>query len=310
MKKNWKIVVGVVFLVGGFGCIGSDIGAAIFGIVVGVVFTAWWILGHKKASDKKSAVEQQITRPISPVEHTGMQVKSAPTQQAASQPAAQIAPKTAVKVTPRPTVQTNHKTEDIVRIPDKKDGAALAYRYSVPFVPSDLDAVLSAAKVERWYLSAKQVGKEIHLFSEETDLGVLTERVEMVSDWLRRRDPYLAILERINSETGCTVMLVFYRDKQKYNAHREQTIVALTGYKSDEKQYRISVLEAGEELEAEEDYEKEDRVVVSYMGDIIGSLPKKYALRFINEGAALIVFDHCDEDEDTFICKPFVKIYW
>lgn len=322
MKRNWKIIVGAIFFVGGFGCISSDIGAAIFGIVVGAALTAWWILGRKKASDKKSTEKREITSPIPSLKQTNAQVTHRPTVQPAPQPAVQTTPQPTAQVTPRPAMQTSQtashsevkpappKTKDIVRIPDKKDGAALAYRYSVPFVPSDLNATLSAAKAERWYLSAKQVGKEIHLFSEEADLGILTERAEMVSDWIRKGDPYLVILERINSETGCTVMLVFYRDKQKYYANREQTVTALTGFKREDKQETILLLAAGDELEAEEDYEKEGRVLVSSCGSVIGSLPAKHAARFLADGAALIVFDHGDEDEESLIIKPVVKIYW
>lgn len=197
-----------------------------------------------------------------------------------------------------------------VLIPEKKNGAPLAYRYSVPFVPSDFDAVLEAAKAERWYLTAKQIGRDIHLLSKETDLGILTERATMVSDWLMRGDPYLAILESVSSETGCTVMLVFYRDKQKYNAYREQTVVALTGYKGEAKQEQLLYLNPGDELELEEDYEQEGRVIVLSCGSEIGYLPKKYADRFVGEGAALTVFDHDEPVEDSDASKPYVKIYW
>lgn len=194
-------------------------------------------------------------------------------------------------------------------IPGKKDGAPLAYKYSIPFTPSNPGALLSAAKEKQWYLSAKQVGQEIHLFSAETDLGVLTERVDMVSDWIRRSEPYLIILERVNSETECTVMLVFYRDKQKYYANREQTVIALTAFKSEAKQDALSCLGESDELDLEEDWDKEDSVVVTFMGDAIGKLPKKYAQKYISDGAALVVFDHTEED-DEFIQKPYVRIYW
>jgi len=38
-KINWKILVGVFFLIGGFGNIGENVEAAIFGIIVGVALT-------------------------------------------------------------------------------------------------------------------------------------------------------------------------------------------------------------------------------------------------------------------------------
>lgn len=60
----------------------------------------------------------------------------------------------------------------------------------------------------------------------------------------------------------------------------------------------------------EEDIKKEDRVFISFLGDRIGSLPKKYARRFIDKGAALIVFDHDEPVEDSDAVEPYVKIYW
>lgn len=279
MKKHWKIVVGAVFLIGGFGCVGSDMGAAVFGVLVGIALIVWWWLGLKKASAQSPATTEQS----SPLE----------TQAAAQAPVPSSKPK---------------EKYDVV-IPEKKDGVPLAYRYSVHFAPSNLEAVLTAAKAEHWHLSAKQIGSEIHLFSEETDIGVLTERADMVSDWIRRGEPYLVILERVNSETRCTVMLVFYRDKQKYYVNREQTVTALTAFKSEAKQDALSCLGEGDELALEEDWDKEDSVIVTFMGDAIGKLPKKYSQKYISDGAALIVLDHMEED-DEFIKMPYVRIYW
>ena len=280
MKKNWKIIVGVILIVGGIGLAATDLFSGAIDIAVGIVLVVWWKLGRKRPSNRSP-------RSVAPPP-PAVRAKQAGTSPAAKQ---------------------EEKGYDIL-IPEKKDGAPLAYRYSVPFVPSDLDAVLVAAKAERWYLTAKQIGGEIHLFSEDADLGVLTERADMVSDWLRRGEPHIIILERVNSETGCTVMLVFYRDKQKYNAHREQTVVALTGYKGEEKQEQLLYLNPGDELELAEDYEKEGCVLVLSHGSELGYLPKKYAGRFLEEGAALIVFDHEEPVEDSDISKPFVKIYW
>ena len=178
------------------------------------------------------------------------------------------------------------KPEDIFHIPYKKDGAPLAYKYNVSFSLSDVG--ISDIFKNQPQLIAKQIDQDIHLFSGDIDLGVLIERADMVSDWLRRGDPYLAVVNQVINES-CHITLAFYRDKQKQYEGREQTVTALTGYKAEQKQDTITCLTAG---------------------DVIGSLPKKYAVRFIKEGAALIIFDHYDEDEDTFIAKPFVKIYW
>lgn len=269
MKKSWKIIVGAVFLVGGFGNIGSDMGAAILGVVVGIALIAWWTVGRKKASDKQETIASTPTAPPKP------------------------------KPAKRPS------------FPYEKDGAPEAYRYRIKFAPSAPDVVSRAIQDEQWYLSARIEAGKVHLFLDGNDLGLLPERTNMMTDWLNRGDPYMAAIEEDTSAPDYVVTLVFYRDKQKYYANREQTIVALTGYKSEGKQYTISILEEGEELEAEEDTEKEDRVfIVSRFGDQIGSLPKKYALRVLDEKPALIVFDHDEPIKDSDEVKPYVKIYW
>lgn len=214
----------------------------------------------------------------------------------------------AVTKSTKPIRPTKEKDYDVV-IPSKKDGATLAYQYSVLMLESNIDAALKAAQDKQWYLTASIVDGNIHLFSGDDDLGALIQRADMMKDWLRRGDPYLAILENVNSETGCTVRLVFYRDKKQQYANREQSVVALVSYKSEEKQDNLAGLEEGDEVDAEEDYEKEDCIIVSSTFGPIGNLPKKYAKRFIEDGADLVVFDH-SEEEDDFKEKPFVRIYW
>lgn len=83
----------------------------------------------------------------------------------------------------------------------------------------------------------------------------------------------------------------------------------MTAFKAESKQDVLSCLEETDELELEENWDKEDSVAVVYMGDTIGNLPKKYAQRYISDGAALVLLDHIEED-DEFIKKPYVRIYW
>lgn len=319
MKKNWKIIIGAIFLIGGFGCIGSDMDAAIFGIVVGVVFTAWWLLSNKKISSGNPSPKARSVAPTPPTRQSVAQSTQLPAKSPRPTPISDGNPLPKVQsVAPAPprgqpvekSMQRPTKTSQPTPIPREKDGAPLAYKYSVPFVPSDQNAALLAVSEKRNQLTAKQIGKDVHLFSEETDLGILTEKSDMVADWIKRNDPVTIILERPTESFSYQVTLAFYRDKQKYNAHREQTVFALTGYKSEAKQNTILYLNSGDELEAEEDFEKDGRVTVSYLGDVIGSFPKKYADQFIDEGAALVVFDHGEELEDSDVTKPFVRVYW
>lgn len=56
-KRNWKILFGVIFLIGGFGNIGENWEAALFGIIVGAGLTFWHIFPKAKA--KKEAIEER-----------------------------------------------------------------------------------------------------------------------------------------------------------------------------------------------------------------------------------------------------------
>ena len=285
MKKDWTITWGVISIIFGIVCIPTDFKASAFYLAVGAVLIAWWNLSRKKSLNKRSEVKQQISK--ASTEETGEKVIS------------------------QSAVPTKPKPSKFPSFPVKKDGAIEAYRYRIAFTPSSPDIVTHGIQEERWYLTARIESGVVHLFLDGNDLGVLPERSDMMADWLQRGDPYVIAIEQDKNGSSFVVTLVFYKDKQKYNAHREQDIVSLTGYKSKRKQDAISFLEIGEELEAEEDPENEDRVlIVNRAGDVIGSLPKKYAQRVMAEGTALIVFDHDELIEDSDIYKPFVKIYW
>lgn len=68
LKKYWRIPLAVFFLIGGFGNIGTDTGAAIFGIVLGFGFLGWFAaekaLKKKKENDATMAKEQEIASAV------------------------------------------------------------------------------------------------------------------------------------------------------------------------------------------------------------------------------------------------------
>lgn len=80
MKKIWKAILGVIFLIGGLGCIGSDMGAAAFGIFVGIALIVWWILGWRNTTSNSSTVEKTF-HPSSSVAQTVSQVPIHPQNQ-------------------------------------------------------------------------------------------------------------------------------------------------------------------------------------------------------------------------------------
>lgn len=59
MKKNWKLIVGILFVIGGLGCL-PDIGATIFGIVVGAVLIYLWYKNYKAQKLTKEMVSTRL----------------------------------------------------------------------------------------------------------------------------------------------------------------------------------------------------------------------------------------------------------
>ena len=49
-KKYWKVIVGVLFIIGGLANFGNDNIAAIFGLIIGAGFSAWWFVSRRKAA--------------------------------------------------------------------------------------------------------------------------------------------------------------------------------------------------------------------------------------------------------------------
>ena len=108
---------------------------------------------------------------------------------------------------------------------------------------------------------------------------------------------------------GEEVNLRFYKDKRFGNEYREQTVCKLTGCKSESKQETISFMDIGDEVDLEEDYDHDDAVIASYQGDPIGKLPKKVALRFLQEEAYAAYLEKLEQD-DEFRDIPHIRIYW
>ena len=276
MKRFWKLIVAGVFFVGGIGCFGSSIGAAIFGLAVGIGFALWWALDYFK-KDKNI-----VNSPISPARADHLN-----------------------SVAPSQLPQNDYK------LPASIDGAPLQYKYVVSVNVTNEPALLSAAQSGNFELAAHSVGTEMHIFSEDNDIGVISDRADMLSDWIRRDDPFRIVLNRFSSEAGLTVLLAFYKDRRKGQERREQTVTPLVSYKGQSTQETISLfLHNGDELEAEQDDEREGIVNVYFDGSFIGKLPAKLSKRFIDNEAYGVFVESADLDDDGEYYVPIVRIYW
>lgn len=192
-------------------------------------------------------------------------------------------------------------------LPQKKDGNPIQYYYDVNVLPEDGVNIVNDVLVDS--------EKEVEVSATETDVLFLyegkvigrafdEEKAKMVSDWKKKGRICNAVLLR----SGYDASLRFYWDKRKDNQFREQTVIGLTAYRAEAKQDIISGIEPGDELELQEDYEKADVVNVCD-GESIGNLPKKYAQKFLDEGAYGAFYER-GEENDEGIVKPYIRIFW
>lgn len=210
----------------------------------------------------------------------------------------------------------NHKEKYKIDIPKRKNNAPLAYQYNhQEILKLDYDFAIECAQNNAWELSANIESNNVVLYSNGKRIGVLGgNRVEMMKDWIKNKEPYSIILEGIDSENKKAIAyLSFYRDKRAKMSYREQTTVKLTNCRKDNQQMIISSLENGDELYLSEEYnDRTDSEYVSVEESYveIGRLPKKACERYLEEGAAGCFFDHNDYDEEKDVYTPYVTIYW
>ena len=105
--------------------------------------------------------------------------------------------------------------EHDVIIPREVEGVPLAYKYSVKAGITNRAVLKKMDADGSWYLTAEQSSDGILLLNRGEIFGTLMERIEMMSDWLRRGDPYKMVLEAANESNICTVLLCFYREKRE-----------------------------------------------------------------------------------------------
>lgn len=199
---------------------------------------------------------------------------------------------------------------DIV-IPERKDGAPLQYTYTVKISLLNEAALRTHHENKNWYFTPKDIDGKIHLFLGDDDIATLSQREDMLRDWIKRNDPYIICFKNLSEKDGATAFIAFYRDKRKGNEWREQTVVALLSYKSTEKQDIIETLKEGDEVTL---VDVGTGVEVWVDHEPIGKLPSKHAKRYIEEDAYGAFYEKFEYDEGdsnlNFKQQPYIRIFW
>lgn len=195
------------------------------------------------------------------------------------------------------------------------NNTSLSYDYISDFTPVNLEAihalVSDCSPQTNHQFKWELCDNKVKLMYGGVHAGDLYFKHDMFSDYAKRGDSVVVYLNEADDSTGdYKVEIAFFRDKKKQYKYREQTVVALTAYKKEDRQDIISAMEPGDEIEVEYDSEKDNYVAV--YGDIIGTFPAKIGERLEEQDPTFVVFDSADETEegDEIVYKPYVKIYW
>lgn len=212
----------------------------------------------------------------------------------------------------QPIPNSKPVVKKILRYPNEIDGCALAYCYVLEFSPKN------GVNIEKEILGDCEKFVEVEasdgvisLVYDSIVFGEINNvnKAKMVKDFKKRGEPCHAIL----LADGKTVNLRFYKDKFKALANHERDIVKLRNYKSTKRQEIIEGIDAGDELEYEED---DEQIRVEYFCDTIGRLPASIEKRVFDDGEeiAAIFLDHIEEietdDDGDVIFVPYVTVIW
>ena len=208
------------------------------------------------------------------------------------------------------------KPLDIV-IPSNIDNAKLFYHYDAEKAKNvDYDAVMKMVSKKDWELEARLVDGVVWLTAKGAPVMQLESdfRANMLSDWIKRGDPYKIYIKNVNTETKeVLVYLAFYRTVESQMQGRESQVVKLTGTSGEERQGTIYLLNKDDELDIDSEYTNDGDVryiVTTLGGDPVGRLPKSVQARLADETYEACYVDHVayDEDRDRYI--PYIRIYW
>lgn len=134
----------------------------------------------------------------------------------------------------------------------------------------------------------------------------MASRQDMCRDWIRRGDPIYCVIANLTANSE-HVTLAFYRDEEARLEGKPYTLCKLTSCRSSDAQDAIACLDDGEALYLEED-DRGRFCVCAFPYDDIGVLPAKFT-KYDKSDFAAIIYDHGDEDGDSDVIIPYVRVY-
>ncbi len=197
------------------------------------------------------------------------------------------------------------------------NNTSLSYDYISDFTPVNLEAihalVSDCSSQTNHQFKWELCDNKVKLMYGGVHAGDLYFKHDMFSDYAKRGDSVVVYLNEADDATGdYKVEIAFFRDKKKQYKYREQTVVALTAYKSDDCQDIISAMEYGDEIEIERDDENENYIAV--YGERIGNIPSKIIKRLEEQEPVYVIFEKAiavaQREDYTDIFEPYIRIYW
>ena len=298
--KKFKVDLIVGFIFSLFGAYDNGLNIAFNFIVYFLLgFGISYFVRSKLLKKRKSQSKEKQTASLTQTKPT--QVKNA--QETISTDAS-----------PRITIKESNN-DPYISIKRVIDNLVLKYYYSVKYIPSEKaeSIALKMRDTESFEFDITIKNDKIYAFYDGEEFGEIIEKQRMIKDWLAKNDLLKVYFQYYSEEVEkCKVFICFYRDEQALYSKRENTIIKLTNYKNEDARTGQIGLEDGALLDFDTDIDfeaPEDTVWITYVGCEIGRLPKKYANKYLAQGASAVFFDHFDVDEN-YEDIPYVKIYW
>lgn len=186
-------------------------------------------------------------------------------------------------------------------------GGVMVYYYPrVRAIATDRAAIEQMAMDWDFSVDLTIDGDEIVGLNRGKPVLKMAARQDMCRDWIRRGDPIYCVISNL-TEGNEHVTLGFYRDEETRLEGKPYTLCKLTSCRSSDAQDAIAFLDDGEALYLEED-DRGRFCVCAFPFDDIGALPAKFT-KYDKSDFAAIIYDHGDEDEDSDVIIPYVRVY-